>query len=148
MELSRVRVYTVGYEKRTLDDLCSVLVANGVRLVVDVRLTPWSRRPGFAKNALERRLAESGVSYRHEPRLGNPRDNREPFWNGDVERGRRRFRKVLSNGSASALHALGDTLRHTPTAIMCVEREEARCHRQVIVEALAEANPRLKFTRL
>jgi uncharacterized protein (DUF488 family) len=111
-------------------------------------LTAWSRRPGFTKGALQRGLAQSGLEYLHEPLLGNPRDNREPFWNGDIERGRRGFRKVLSNGSATALRALGETLRATPTAILCVERDQDRCHRQVIVEALAEANPSLEVVSL
>jgi uncharacterized protein (DUF488 family) len=141
-------VYTIGYEQRTLDDLCSVLVSHGVRLVVDVRLTPWSRRPGFAKRALETELVRSGVAYRHEPLLGNPRDNREPFWSGDVELGRSRFRSILTNGSAASLSALGATLRSTPTALLCVERDEGRCHRQVIVEALVKANPTLEAVRL
>jgi hypothetical protein len=37
---------SVGYEGRTVDDLVDLLVAEGVEVVADVRLTPMSRKPG------------------------------------------------------------------------------------------------------
>ena len=52
-------LYTIGYEKRSIDDLLWVLRARGVDCVVDVRLKPWSRRPGFSKTKLAASLADA-----------------------------------------------------------------------------------------
>jgi uncharacterized protein (DUF488 family) len=142
------RVFSIGYEGRSVADLARELKAAGVDVVVDVRLTPWSRRPGFAKRQLAEVLAAAGIDYRHEPDLGNPKDNRAPFWNGEVEIGRQRFRKHLANGSSGAMRRLGDMARKTNAALLCVEHDERRCHRQVIVEALIESDPRMQVVRL
>ena len=44
----------------------------GVTRLVDVRLTPISRKPGLSKTALGRELAAVGMVYEHRRELGNP----------------------------------------------------------------------------
>jgi len=67
---------TVGYEGRTADDLAALLGAEHVTVLVDVRLTPQSRKPGLSKRRLAERLQDAGIAYRHVPSLGNPKANR------------------------------------------------------------------------
>ena len=50
-------VWTVGYQDRTVDDVIDVLSTAGVEVLVDVRLTPLSRKPGLSKHRLAARLA-------------------------------------------------------------------------------------------
>src|SRR4030095_2585940 len=73
---------SIGYEGRTIDELCDVLVANAIDLLVDVRQTPMSRKHGFSKRTLAAALAARSIDYLHLPTLGNPRDNRAPFHGG------------------------------------------------------------------
>ena len=56
-------IFTVGYEKRSIDDLIWMLRAQGVERVVDVRLTPTSRRPDFSKKRLSSALEAAGIAY-------------------------------------------------------------------------------------
>lgn len=142
------RLFTVGYEGKTLDFLSATLAEEGVEVLIDVRLTPWSRRRDFTRSQLESGLARVGIEYQHEPLLGNPPENREPFRSGSVKVGRARFRRRLNNGSAEALQALSQLVTKKTAAIMCVEEDEDRCHRQVIVEVLCAENTRLRVTRL
>jgi uncharacterized protein (DUF488 family) len=144
----RSRVYSIGYEGRSLEEFCAVLAKSDVEALVDVRLTPWSRRRGFSGSQLNVALSAVGVRYLHEPLLGNPKENREAFWNGDLERGRKRFRERLNNGSRVALESLAELVSRSPTAILCFEQAEERCHRQVIIDALVESLPDLAVTRL
>lgn len=37
-------VYTIGYERRPLEELLGLLLENGVAVLVDVREAAWSRR--------------------------------------------------------------------------------------------------------
>ena len=141
-------VFTVGYQGRTLEDFCALIVSHEIAVVVDVRLTPWSRRPGFAKRSLSDALAQAGVDYVHEPTLGNPRDNREAFRSGDQKTGRAVFLKVMRATGAEALRGVADRIASARTALLCVESEDARCHRQVIVDILSEMAPGLQVQPL
>lgn len=69
----------VGHEGQTIDSFLSELLAMGVSRLVDVRLTPVSRKRGFSKSALAQALAGAGISYEHRRELGNPKVNRAGF---------------------------------------------------------------------
>jgi uncharacterized protein (DUF488 family) len=58
-------VYTVGHSTRPLDELVEMLKQNGVRLLVDVRTAPGSRKnPQFNKDHLSEVLpSQLGLRY-------------------------------------------------------------------------------------
>src|SRR5438552_16030725 len=68
-----------GYQGHTLDTFIDGLGTAGVRLLVDVRLTPTSRKPGFARTRLQAALRAAGIDYLHLSTLGNPKANRAGF---------------------------------------------------------------------
>jgi uncharacterized protein (DUF488 family) len=136
-------VYTIGYEDLRIDQFLKKLVEHRIDTVVDVRLTPSSRRPGFSKGPLTAALAAAHIAYAHERDLGNPPDNREAFRKGPLEVGRSRMRKQLQNGAGEALQRLVKLAMTERVAVLCVEVEDARCHRQVILEMAREIKPGL-----
>lgn len=138
------RIYSVGYEGWKLESLVEMLNQNRVATVVDVRLSASSRRPGFSKSALDRALAEAGIEYVHEPDLGNPPENRAAFRSGDAVAGRAVLLERLNNGARPAVRRLADMARRGRVAVLCVEREAARCHRSVVLEAACEIEPGLE----
>jgi transcriptional regulator with XRE-family HTH domain len=130
---------SVGYEGRDLDDFVGELSDAGVTMVADVRLTPLSRKPGFSKTRLGARLGEAGIGYLHLRPLGNPKDNRPPFWEGRVEEGRARFRTLLREPDAvGALSELAGHAEQQKVAVLCFERDEHRCHRKVILDEVRD----------
>lgn len=139
------RIYSVGYEGLTLDALVERLEGNRVTTVVDVRLNPISRRPGFSRKRLEAALNAAGIAYVHEKALGNPPENRDSFRSGDGEDGRARMRAILANGAGDALQRVVDLASGDRIAVLCVEREPHRCHRDVITTAAAEKNPAIEI---
>jgi uncharacterized protein (DUF488 family) len=142
------RLYSVGYEGLDLEGLVDCLTSSKISLVVDVRLNPLSRKPGFSKTTLRAELEEVGIAYRHEADLGNPRDNRDSFRRGDGEEGRRRMRELLGNGSGPALRRLIEDVRGGRVAVLCVERDRSRCHRQVITEMVEEIDPTIEVLQI
>lgn len=132
------RIYSVGYQGLTIGSLVERLVGAGVTTLVDVRLNPVSRRPGFSRRQLEGALSDVGISYVHERELGNPLDNRASFQKGNASDGRERMRAILTNGASPALQRVIDLAAHNRIALLCVEREHLRCHRAVIAEMAAE----------
>jgi uncharacterized protein (DUF488 family) len=63
-------IVTLGYEGRKLDQFLLILKGNNVRRLIDVRNNPFSLKPGYSKNQLEKSLGAIGVSYLHLPELG------------------------------------------------------------------------------
>jgi uncharacterized protein (DUF488 family) len=142
------KLFTVGYEGRSIEELVDALHAAGVERLIDVRELPLSRRRGFSKTALGDALRKAGILYVHVKALGNPKPNRERYWAGDVEGGAAVYRAHLNNGSRSALRELAESLGDDPACLLCFERDHTVCHRDVIVEELEALAPRLKVSHL
>lgn len=142
------RIYSVGYEGLEVDGLIDRLVSARVTLVVDVRLNPISRRSGFSRKSLSRRLDAAGIEYRHDASLGNPPENRDSFRRGDGSEGRLRMREILSHGSNAALKRLIDDARGRRVAVLCFERGAQRCHRQVITDMAQEVDAEIEVLQV
>ncbi len=142
------RIYSVGYEGLTPEGLVERLTGARITTVFDVRLNPVSRKPGFSRRRLEAALAGAGIDYIHEKALGNPVDNRASFRAGDASAGRERMRAILDNGASDALERVIDRAARERVAILCVEREHARCHRAVITEDAVERRPAIEVLHI
>jgi uncharacterized protein (DUF488 family) len=119
-----------------------------VSVLVDVRLTPISRKPGLSKRSLDESLAATGIRYEHLPALGNPRDNREGFANAEDRGPRLRFRERLgSNTALAAVDHLVSLARDEAVAILCFERSESLCHREVIMDRVRADHPDIVLQR-
>lgn len=130
-------VFTVGHSTRTLAELRALLAEHGVRLLVDVRRFPGSRRhPHFSGPALAEALRAGGVDYRHEPDLGGRRapspGSPNLGWRNEGFRG-----YADHMGTPAFVEALARVAAEPgPVAVMCAEAVPWRCHRQLIADAL------------
>lgn len=132
---------SVGYEGKTVGDLVAQLLHQDVRVLVDVRLTPLSRKPGLSKTKLSEALAAAGIEYVHHRALGNPKDNRAGFRNGEPE-SHARYREVLDTSAASdALAHVCELLDGGVVALLCFEHDHSECHRNIVVDRVLEARP-------
>lgn len=135
-------IVSVGYEGRTIEAFVADLQRVGVRTVADVRLNAVSRKAGFSKTRLKEALAAAGIGYRHLRSLGNAKENREPFWDGRVEEGRRVFRETLRSPEAEAsLLELANMAADEVIAVLCFESDMEMCHRKVIIDEVIDAAP-------
>lgn len=127
---------SAGYEGLRIDQFVHALQACGVQTVADVRMRPQSQfKPDFSKTRLTAHLAKAGIEYRHLKALGNPKDNRPPFYDGRVDEGRAVYSGVLDGTEAAEqLQQLFAAAETEKVAVLCLEREEQRCHRQVILD--------------
>lgn len=134
---------TIGYEGRTLAEILRILEKATVTLVVDVRLTPVSRKKGFSKHGLADELGRTGIEYLHIPALGNPRDNRAAFRRGSP-RGRTRFRALMRGDRArDALDGLLSRICTERMALLCFEHDAKSCHRTLVADELMRRAPGL-----
>jgi uncharacterized protein (DUF488 family) len=141
-------VATVGYEYRTVDDLIEDLIKARVKTLVDVCLTPISRKTGLSKHRLAFRLQRVGIDYLHLPQLGNPRDNRAAFRRRDADAVARYLAVLKALEARTALAQLVDLTQRHDIALMCFEQNASECHRALVADALVEMNPCLTVTQL
>jgi uncharacterized protein (DUF488 family) len=142
--VGRPEILSIGYEGRSQQDLVDALTAHGVKLVVDVRLNPISRKAGLSKTRLTEALEAAGIEYRHAQALGNPRWNRGPFHEGRMAEGCDEFRKLLAAPAAEAeLRRIVADSRGRTLAVLSFEKDHGRCHRQVVIDEVARREPRV-----
>ncbi len=142
------RIYSLGYEGFDTDSFVRRLADAQVSCLVDVRLNAASRKPGFSKKSLAAKLGEAGISYVHERELGNPPENRDSFRTGDGIEGRRRMRELIEDQAGPALHRLAALARRERIAVLCVERDRHRCHRDVVTEMVQELDPAIEVLHI
>lgn len=70
---SRPAIFTLGYQQRTIRQFVELLLEASVDVLIDVRETAWSHKPGFSKRALDAALAAVGIEYLHARFAGNPK---------------------------------------------------------------------------
>lgn len=134
---------TIGYEGRSADELVEELRSARIRVLIDVRLTPLSRKPGLSKRRLAESLERAGIAYVHLPALGNPKENRASFRTGDPK-SRTRFRALLrSPEAAAALEQVAALTTDSRVALLCFERQASECHRHVVSDELERRVPAL-----
>jgi uncharacterized protein (DUF488 family) len=125
-----------------VEELIDLLKRNDVRLLVDVRSAPGSRRmPHFARAALSASMPRAGIAYMHMPELGGHRRPRRDSVNGGWRNdGFRGYADYMQQPEFwAALDQLRVLARERRTAIMCAEAVPWRCHRSLISDALTIA---------
>jgi uncharacterized protein (DUF488 family) len=131
-----MRVFTIGYEGATVDEVLAALTRAGVVQVADVRAIAASRRPGFSKTSLTANLTEAGIGYRHLRALGTPKPGRDAAKKGDRATLERVYAGQLELPEAQAeTAALEAMIADKPTALLCFERDPAMCHRTLLIAA-------------
>lgn len=133
-----MRVFTIGYQGATQDEVIATLKAAGVRQVIDVRAVPLSRKPGFSKNVLRNGLAAAGIDYLHLKGLGTPPAGREAARKGRHGELERIYAEQLKTPEAIAeAEIMLDAAQDKPSALLCFERDPAACHRTLLLAAVA-----------
>lgn len=139
-------IYTLGHSTRDLADFSRVLQAHEIRLLVDIRAFPMSRRhPHFNREHLELWLPEIGCDYLWEKDLGGRRRQQmPPAQSPNIALRNDSFRNyadyMLSPQFHKAVARLVELAARQRTAIMCAEAVYFHCHRMLVSDYLVSQN--------
>jgi uncharacterized protein (DUF488 family) len=127
--------YTIGYEGAPPDLFVQTLKVAGVKILLDVRAIPFSRKTGFSKTSLAAHLRAAEIEYLHLKALGNP----DKFAKGKVTGGYRgRFEAHMkSEGAKADLKRAAAIAGEKTACLMCFERDPEQCHRLIVAGHLA-----------
>ena len=107
-------LFSIGHSNHPAADFVALLQQAGIEVLVDVRSRPASRFcPWFNRKALEAALAAAGIGYRFAGEALGGKD-------------------AVSVADPRFTRAMGELLElagERAVAMMCSEREPARCHR-------------------
>jgi uncharacterized protein (DUF488 family) len=144
---------TIGVYGFDAESFLAALRAGDVRLLLDVRQRRGVRGSDYAwanSQRLQALLADAGIAYRHEPTLAPTTELRQVQYSEDDRLGvGKRSRAVLADAyrdrytreilDRADLDAIGAELAAAgTTALLCVEREPAACHRSIAAQRIAE----------
>lgn len=131
------QLYTIGYAGFTPDQFVEALRAKRISMLLDVRMTPISRKRGFSKTALHDALDQAGISYQHMRMLGSPKELREDLnASGDYDTFFDKYRDYLMSQEEGLQQAAHLALLQS-VCLMCVEQCPKECHRSVVADALS-----------
>jgi len=134
-----ITIWTIGHSTRTAEKFLEILRAHEIKVLVDVRSFPGSRRyPQFNRDALAEALGAIGIEYRHEPRLGGRRTPRADSHNTAWKNAS--FRAYADHMETEdfrrGVEELLEVAASKRTSVMCAEAVWWRCHRSLIADYL------------
>lgn len=135
-----VKLFTVGYEGKNIDEFINILRKHSIETLIDVREIPISRKKGFSKNILNRELAAKNIEYVHFKTLGSPRLLRKKVYkDGDYEYFFKKYQKYLDTCSKE-LKTLCEITKEKLSCLLCFERNPSYCHRNAVAQRVSSMN--------
>ena len=137
-------IYTIGHSDRTLDDFLQLLVANNIKILVDVRSYPYSTRfPHFSQDALREAVYARQIEYHWAGRqLGGKRKLNNPESHPALTiNSLSGFAEYMETDQFErVITQLVNLASKSKTAILCAEKLPSHCHRALISDYLLMKN--------
>ncbi len=134
-----MRLFTIGFTKKTAEEFFTRLSSAGVKRVIDVRLNNVSQLAGFSKRDDLRYFlgAIAGIEYLHLPEWAPTQEMLDEYrklghdWDGYAAR----FLALMAD---RRIEDTGDRERFGDSCLLCSEAEADHCHRRLVAEYLRE----------
>ena len=138
-DLSSLITWTIGHSTLPWEGFFSLLQANQIECVADVRRFPGSRKyPHFSADTLADQLPRHGIAYLPLPELGG---RRKPRADSSNDAWRNLSFRAYADHMETEEYEIGrrkllDAARRLRTTTLCSEAVWWRCHRGLIADDL------------
>lgn len=133
-------LFTIGYEGIPLEVYINRLIANDVKVLLDVRKNAFSMKYGFSKKQLKNACEGVSIIYDHHPNVGIESDKRRELNSQeDYDKLFKDYRETILRNTRSLediRHILALIYKHRRVAITCFEADVCQCHRKSLSEAI------------
>ena len=135
-----MKIFTIGFTKKSAETFFTRLQKAGVRRLVDVRLNNVSQLAGFTKRDDLKYFTKAicGIEYVHVPELAPTSDILDPYKkdkNGDWPLYERQFLDLMRS------RHIEETMSRDLLdggCLLCSEEKPHHCHRRLVAEYLKE----------
>jgi uncharacterized protein (DUF488 family) len=146
---AKMKVYTLGFTKKTAEQFFEMLLVNNVTILFDIRLNNKSQLAVFTKEKDLRYFLKKicGIEYRYLPDCAPSKEllkkyqNKEIDWNGYEQE----YNELIRKRNIVRLFNK-ESLKNA--CFLCSEPTSNQCHRRLIVEYLREYFPDMEIVHL
>jgi len=129
------KIFTIGYQGKSLEKYLLQLYQNNVHLLVDVRASSYSMKKEFIGSRLASGCKLLNIDYKHMPELGIPNTYRKEISDKDQLFGV--YKNKLLSQRANDIKQLADlVINEKRIALTCFEANHNDCHRHYLAEEL------------
>jgi len=144
-----MRIFTIGFTRKTAEEFFGLLERAGVKRVVDVRLNNVSQLAGFAKKEDLRFFLKRvcGIEYVHVPELAPTQEMLDAFKKekGEWADYERKFVALITERQIEV--TVAKEVLHLG-CLLCSEDTPEHCHRRLVAEYLQRAWGDVEITHL
>lgn len=144
-----IRLFTIGFTEKGAQQFFELLEANGVRKIIDTRISNNSQLAGFAKaKDLEwfaKRIA--GIEYEHRVDLA-PTEEMLKAYRGKQVKWDKYTGMYLDLLQERDIKNKLDTNLLDGCCLLCSEHLPEKCHRRLLAEYLQGLNPEIEIIHL
>jgi uncharacterized protein (DUF488 family) len=134
-----VKLYTIGFTKKSAEQFFTKLCTAGVKRIIDVRLNNVSQLAGFAKRDDLRFFAKAvcGMGYVEQPELAPTKEILDAYKKdgGEWETYERKFLALMEKRRIEE-RVPRDVLDEG--CLLCSEHKPHHCHRRLVAEYLQD----------
>lgn len=132
-------LFTIGYEGISIEEYLNKLIQNNIKVLVDVRKNPLSRKFGFSKTRLKSFVEKFDIEYVHIPGLGIETNKRKTLETlDDYNSLFQIYEKTLLNKQKELLQVKCLINSKKRIALTCFEKDVRMCHRTRIKDKLEQ----------
>ncbi|MGC9358132.1 MAG: DUF488 family protein [Anaerolineae bacterium] len=143
-------IYTIGYQRKSLETFITQLRQAGVDAVIDIRLRNTSHLAGYTKRDTLDFLLREGfdIAYRHIPELAPTPEILDAYKeDSDWAVYEKQFLSLLD--ARDALNLGREVLRcYDAPCLLCAEPTAEHCHRRLVAEYWTQHLPDLDIVHL
>lgn len=144
-----MRIYTIGFTKKTAEVFFRLLRDNNVKSLFDIRLNNVSQLAGFAKGKdLEFFLKEIlNIEYIHNIKLSPTKEILDDYKNARIswEQYEERFKDLLETRNIREFIKKSYLERLDGMCFLCSEDTSDKCHRRLVAEFIQSEFEELKI---
>ena len=135
---SKPKVYTAGYEGRSIDAFLNLLLQAGITRLIDVRKNPIARRYGFHKSTLDRLCGKLDINYIHVPTLGIHSEKRRNLDGPDAyQRLFADYEATTLRDESDSINTVVDLVTERSSVLVCMEADHVSCHRSRLAKVVS-----------
>jgi len=144
-----LNLYTIGFTKKSAKEFFDLLISNGVKRLIDIRLNNKSQLAGFAKSEdLQYFLRKIGqIDYVYMPEFAPTEELLDGYRNKSVNwtEYEKQYCKLLADRKVLVNK---DISIFDNACLLCSEPTAKQCHRRLAAEYIALSNKELKIIHL
>lgn len=145
-----MNIYTIGFTKKTAKQFFELLKKNGVKKVIDIRLSNTGQLAGFAKGVdLEYFLGLHGIEYEHDITLAPTDELRKKYNDKKLKMSFDEY-TVIFEATLEERQCIPrfQSLDLDKVCFLCSEDKADKCHRRLVVNKIKGSNVKIKIIHL